>query len=94
MPRDLQVYSPKILSFAPHHQIASQRLADQIPLVIRYMMLQESASQLQREMLHILQDRENMETLLKEDLDIGSKRMALHSRLKRLMQARSYLVEF
>ncbi|XP_046880725.1 interferon-induced GTP-binding protein Mx3-like [Hypomesus transpacificus] len=83
-----------ILHLKSYYHIASQRLADQIPLVIRYMMLQESASQLQREMLQLLQDRENMETLLKEDFDIGSKRMALHSRLKRLMQARSYLVEF
>ncbi|XP_062325909.1 interferon-induced GTP-binding protein Mx1-like [Osmerus eperlanus] len=83
-----------MLHLKSYYHIASQRLADQIPMMIRYMMLQESASQLQRELLHILQDRENMETLLKEDFDIGSKRMALHSRLKRLMQARSYLVEF
>lgn len=75
-------------------QIASQRLADQIPLVIRYQMLQESAMQLQREMLQVLQDKENVEFLLKEDFDIGTKRAALQSRLKRLSQARTYLVEF
>lgn len=75
-------------------QIASQRLADQIPLVIRYQMLQESAIQLQREMLQVLQDKENVEFLLKEDFDIGTKRAALQSRLKRLSQARTYLVEF
>lgn len=75
-------------------QIASQRLADQIPLVIRYQMLQESAMQLQREMLLVLQDKENVEFLLKEDFDIGTQRAALQSRLKRLMQARTYLVEF
>lgn len=75
-------------------QIASQRLADQIPLVIRYQMLQESAVQLQREMLQVLQDKENSEFLLKEDFDIGSKRANLQSRLKRLTQARTYLAEF
>lgn len=77
-----------------HIQIASQRLADQIPLVIRYQMLQESAVQLQREMLQVLQDKENSELLLKEDFDIGSKRANLQSRLKRLTQARTYLAEF
>uniref|UniRef100_A0A7N8WU33 Interferon-induced GTP-binding protein Mx n=1 Tax=Mastacembelus armatus TaxID=205130 RepID=A0A7N8WU33_9TELE len=75
-------------------QIASQRLADQVPLVIRYQMLQESAMQLQREMLQMLQDKDNVEFLLKEDSDIGSKRAALQSRLKRLMKAREFLVNF
>ena len=75
-------------------QIASQRLADQIPLVIRYQMLQESAGQLQREMVQVLQDKENSELLLKEDFDIGTKRAALQSRLKRLTRARAYLAEF
>lgn len=75
-------------------QIASQRLADQIPLVIRYHMLQEFAVQLQREMLQLLQDRENTESLVKEDSDVGTKRVALQSRLKRLTEARAYLVKF
>ncbi|GAA6222302.1 interferon-induced GTP-binding protein Mx-like [Lates japonicus] len=82
------------LHLKSYYKIASQRLADQIPLVIRYQMLQESAVQLQREMLQMLQDKENMEFLLKEDFDTGSKRAALQSRLSRLMKARAYLVEF
>ncbi|CAN9512551.1 unnamed protein product [Ophioblennius macclurei] len=77
-----------------YYQIASLRLADQVPLVIRYQMLQESALQLQREMLQLLQDRDNVEFLLKEDFDIGIKRDSLQSRHKRLMKARTYLVEF
>ncbi|KAI1885204.1 hypothetical protein AGOR_G00217770 [Albula goreensis] len=77
-----------------YYRIASQRLADQIPLVIRYLILQESAAQLQREMLQMLQDKENVELLLKEDFDIGAKRAALQSRLKRLTQAHNYLLEF
>ncbi|XP_047438806.1 interferon-induced GTP-binding protein Mx-like [Mugil cephalus] len=83
-----------MLHLKSYYNIASQRLADQIPLVIRYQMLQESAIQLQREMLQILQEKENLENLLKEDSDIGSKRVFLQSRLKRLMQARARLLEF
>ncbi|XP_070693706.1 interferon-induced GTP-binding protein Mx [Pempheris klunzingeri] len=83
-----------MLHLKSYYKIASQRLADQIPLVIRYQMLQEFATQLQREMLQVMQDKENSEFLLREDLDIGSKRAALQSRLKRLMKARAYLVEF
>ncbi len=75
-------------------QIASQHLAYQIPLVIRYQLLQESAVQLQREMLQVLQDKEKFRFFLREDSDIVSKREALQSRLKRLMQAREYLMEF
>ncbi|XP_068449702.1 interferon-induced GTP-binding protein Mx [Clinocottus analis] len=83
-----------MLHLQSYYKIASQRLADQIPLVIRYQMLQESAVQLQREMLQMIQDKENFEFLLKEDLDIGTQRAALQSRLKRLMKARTFLVEF
>uniref|UniRef100_A0A3P9IX90 Interferon-induced GTP-binding protein Mx n=1 Tax=Oryzias latipes TaxID=8090 RepID=A0A3P9IX90_ORYLA len=54
-----------------YYKIAGMRLADQIPLVIRYEMLQQSASQLQREMLQMIQDKENLDFLLKEDFDIG-----------------------
>lgn len=57
-------------------------------------MLQESANSLQREMLQLLQDKDNTELMLKEDYDIGTKRVALQSRLKRLTQARAYLVKF
>uniref|UniRef100_A0A7N8X9Z5 Interferon-induced GTP-binding protein Mx n=1 Tax=Mastacembelus armatus TaxID=205130 RepID=A0A7N8X9Z5_9TELE len=83
-----------MLHLKSYYKIASQRLADQVPLVIRYQMLQESAMQLQREMLQMLQDKDNVEFLLKEDSDIGSKRAALQSRLKRLMKAREFLVNF
>ena len=62
--------------------------------MIRYLVLQEFASQLQREMLQMLQEKDNIEQLLKEDIDIASKRAALQSKLKRLMKAHNYLVEF
>ncbi|XP_060754445.1 interferon-induced GTP-binding protein Mx1-like [Neoarius graeffei] len=77
-----------------YYSIASKRLADQLPLVIRYLLLQELAAQLQREMLQLMQDKSNMDQLLKEDHDIGNKRSNLHSRQKRLKEARNYLVKF
>uniref|UniRef100_A0A8C9YQ37 Interferon-induced GTP-binding protein Mx n=1 Tax=Sander lucioperca TaxID=283035 RepID=A0A8C9YQ37_SANLU len=77
-----------------YYQIAGQRLADQIPLVIRYQMLQESAIQLQREMLQMLQDKEKTETLLQEDSGIKAKRIHLQNRLKRLSKARMLLTDF
>lgn len=75
-------------------QIATQRLGDQIPLVIRYHMLQQFAAELQREMIKVLQEKSDMNNMLKENYDIGTTRAALHSRLKRLTLARSYLVKF
>uniref|UniRef100_A0A671SHC9 Interferon-induced GTP-binding protein Mx n=1 Tax=Sinocyclocheilus anshuiensis TaxID=1608454 RepID=A0A671SHC9_9TELE len=74
--------------------IASKRLADQIPMVIRYLLLQEAALELQRNMLQLLQDKDGIDNLLKEDSDIGQKRENLLKRQKRLMKARSLLVTF
>ncbi|KAM9813641.1 LOW QUALITY PROTEIN: interferon-induced GTP-binding protein Mx-like [Neosynchiropus ocellatus] len=83
-----------MLHLKSYYKIASQRLADQIPLVIRYQMLQESAAQLKREMMQMIQEKENVDVLLKEDSDIGQKRAMLESRLRRLLKARTFLLEF
>uniref|UniRef100_A0A8C7VAE7 Interferon-induced GTP-binding protein Mx n=1 Tax=Oryzias sinensis TaxID=183150 RepID=A0A8C7VAE7_9TELE len=77
-----------------YYQIAGQRLADQVPLVIHYQMLQEFAIQLQREMLQMLQDKEKMESLLQEDHAIKENRVHLHNCIKRLSKARMLLSEF
>ncbi|XP_076609473.1 interferon-induced GTP-binding protein Mx-like [Chaetodon auriga] len=77
-----------------YYQIAGQRLADQIPLVIRYQMLQESVIQLQREMLQMLQDKDKTGPLLQEDSGIKTKRIHLQNRLKRLSKARILLTDF
>ncbi len=63
-------------------------------MVIRYLLLQEAALELQRNMLQLLQDKDDVDNLLKEDLDIGNKRDILVKRQKRLMKARSLLVTF
>uniref|UniRef100_A0A3B3BAU7 Interferon-induced GTP-binding protein Mx n=1 Tax=Oryzias melastigma TaxID=30732 RepID=A0A3B3BAU7_ORYME len=77
-----------------YYQIAGQRLADQVPLVIHYQMLQEFAVQLQREMLQMLQDKEKMELLLQEDHTIKENRVHLHNCIKRLSKARMLLSDF
>ncbi|XP_048053927.1 interferon-induced GTP-binding protein MxB isoform X2 [Megalobrama amblycephala] len=82
------------LHLESYYTIASKRLADQIPMVIRYMLLQEAALELQRNMLQLLQDKDGVDDLLKEDFDIGQKRESLLSRQKRLMKARSLLVTY
>uniref|UniRef100_A0A3Q3NHJ7 Interferon-induced GTP-binding protein Mx-like n=1 Tax=Labrus bergylta TaxID=56723 RepID=A0A3Q3NHJ7_9LABR len=77
-----------------YYQIAGQRLAEQIPLVIRYQMLQQTAIQLQDEMLQMLQNRRITETMLQEDPHIKSKRIDLQNRLKRLSKARFLLTNY
>ncbi|XP_055016154.1 interferon-induced GTP-binding protein Mx-like [Boleophthalmus pectinirostris] len=77
-----------------YYKIAGQRLADQIPLVIKFQMLQESSAELQRQMLQLLQDKEEIEVLLKEDGSIRDNRDKLHSCLQRLNDARILLSEF
>uniref|UniRef100_A0A8C1D2K3 Uncharacterized protein n=1 Tax=Cyprinus carpio carpio TaxID=630221 RepID=A0A8C1D2K3_CYPCA len=82
------------LHLESYYMIASKRLADQIPMVIRYLLLQEAALELQRNMLQLLHDKDGIDNLLKEDSDIGQKRENLLKRQKRLMKARSLLVTF
>uniref|UniRef100_A0A667Y224 Interferon-induced GTP-binding protein Mx n=1 Tax=Myripristis murdjan TaxID=586833 RepID=A0A667Y224_9TELE len=83
-----------MLHLKSYYLIASQRLADQIPLVIKYLMLQESAAQLQREMLQMIQKKENVELMLDEDFRVNTERKTLQSRLNRLRKARVLLTEF
>uniref|UniRef100_A0A7N9AZH5 Interferon-induced GTP-binding protein Mx n=1 Tax=Mastacembelus armatus TaxID=205130 RepID=A0A7N9AZH5_9TELE len=76
------------------YEIAGQRLADQIPLVIRYYILQESATQLQREMLQMLQDKDRSISLLREDPVIKNKRTDLQNCYTCLSKARIQLTEY
>ncbi|XP_047659628.1 interferon-induced GTP-binding protein Mx1-like [Tachysurus fulvidraco] len=77
-----------------YYMISTKRLADQVPLVIRYMMVQESAVQLEREMIQLIQGEVNIDELLKEDHDIITKRNNLKSRQKQLTDALSFLTTF
>uniref|UniRef100_A0AAV2M8Q8 GED domain-containing protein n=1 Tax=Knipowitschia caucasica TaxID=637954 RepID=A0AAV2M8Q8_KNICA len=77
-----------------YYNIAGQRLADYLPMVIRYQLLQESSVELQRQMLQSLQNKEEVEDLLKEDCTMGETRTRLQQRHHRLHQARSLLSKF
>uniref|UniRef100_A0A8C6WY56 Interferon-induced GTP-binding protein Mx n=1 Tax=Neogobius melanostomus TaxID=47308 RepID=A0A8C6WY56_9GOBI len=77
-----------------YYQVAGRRLADQIPLVIRFQMMQESSAKLKREMLLLLQDKEKTESLLKEDSSIRDNRAKLQGSIERLNKARILLSEF
>ncbi|KAJ4927591.1 hypothetical protein JOQ06_015316 [Pogonophryne albipinna] len=77
-----------------YYQIAGQRLADQIPLVIRYHVMQESALQLRREMAQMLQAKEKTECFLQEDFSMETKRRQLQNSLKRMSGARVLLNDF
>uniref|UniRef100_A0A3Q2VE12 Interferon-induced GTP-binding protein Mx n=1 Tax=Haplochromis burtoni TaxID=8153 RepID=A0A3Q2VE12_HAPBU len=80
--------------FEAYYNIAGQRLADQIPLVIRYQVLQEFASELQSKMLDAFTDKERKEYLLQEDSGTKNKREDLKMRLERLSRAHILLSEF
>ncbi|XP_056585561.1 interferon-induced GTP-binding protein MxA-like [Triplophysa dalaica] len=82
------------LHIESYYSIASKRLADQIPMVISYQILQEAAAELQRNMLQLLQEKDAVDDLLKEDHDIDQKRKKLLKRQKRLLKARDLLIGF
>nr|AET06168.1 myxovirus resistance 1 protein [Pagrus major]AHC69386.1 Mx1 protein [Pagrus major] len=77
-----------------YYQIAGRRLADQIPLMVLYQMVQEFTIQLQREMLQVIQDKEKIESLLEEESGITVKRINLQNRQERLRKARVLLTDF
>ncbi|KAG8007466.1 Interferon-induced GTP-binding protein Mx [Nibea albiflora] len=83
-----------MLQVKSYYKIASQHLDYQVPLVIRYQILQEFAVQLQRDMLLILQESMYSTSLFDEDYYTKSERADLQSRLDNLIEARAYLVEF
>ncbi|XP_024293886.1 interferon-induced GTP-binding protein Mx2-like isoform X3 [Oncorhynchus tshawytscha] len=72
---------PELLN--SYFEIVVQRLADQVPMLIRYFILKESARILSSEMLGLL-NREDLDEMLKEESEIGRKREALREKVKRL----------
>uniref|UniRef100_UPI00398E690E interferon-induced GTP-binding protein Mx1-like n=1 Tax=Pristiophorus japonicus TaxID=55135 RepID=UPI00398E690E len=74
-----------------YYLIASNRLADLVPMVLRFYLLEEYASKLQRKLLQLLQGKEQMVELLVEEEDIFEKRRFLNNRLSRLRKARQIL---
>lgn len=85
--------SPADFSYPPF-QGTSQRLANQIPFIIQYCVLQESRDHLQKAMMQMLQGREQYSWLLQEESHTSAKRHFLKEKIHRLAEARHTLSKF
>lgn len=72
----------------------SKRLANQIPFIIQYFMLQENGDCLQKAMMQILQEKDQYSWLLQEQSETALKRKFLKEKIYRLTQARRALYKF
>ncbi|XP_078265775.1 interferon-induced GTP-binding protein Mx3-like isoform X2 [Rhinoraja longicauda] len=77
-----------------YYKIASHRLADQIPMVIRCYILNEFADKLRIEMLQLIQEKERINVYLMEDEDTQRKRDDLKRKIDRLRKAQTKLLVF
>uniref|UniRef100_A0A8C7ACK3 MX dynamin like GTPase 2 n=1 Tax=Neovison vison TaxID=452646 RepID=A0A8C7ACK3_NEOVI len=89
-----QAETPPADRLHPFFQETSKRLANQIPFIIQYFILQENGSCLQKAMMQVLQERENYSWLLQEQSDIAAKRRFLKDKIYRLSQAQRTLYNF
>ncbi|KAM9454852.1 interferon-induced GTP-binding protein Mx3-like [Clarias gariepinus] len=76
-----------------YYEIVVQRLADQVPMLIRYFMLKESAQLLCSEML-CLMDGANVAEALREESDVSRHRVDIQNRTNRLTLAQEKLSNF
>ncbi|XP_006870920.1 PREDICTED: interferon-induced GTP-binding protein Mx2 [Chrysochloris asiatica] len=72
----------------------SVRLANQIPIIIQYFLLQENGDCLQTSMMQVLQGKDHYIWLLQEQAETATKRLFLKERIYRLTQARRKLSGF
>ncbi|XP_014694764.1 interferon-induced GTP-binding protein Mx2 [Equus asinus] len=72
----------------------SQRLANQIPFIIQYFMLQDNSDCLQKAMMQLLYDKEHYSWMLQEQSETSTKRRFLKQKIYRLAQARQALFKF
>ncbi|KAM9454799.1 interferon-induced GTP-binding protein Mx1-like [Clarias gariepinus] len=88
---DQQAKYPEMLH--AYYEIVVQRLADQVPMLIQYFMLKESAQMLCSEML-VLMDGANVDDALREESDVSRNRTNLQNRMDRLTLAQEKLSNF
>uniref|UniRef100_A0A671T2Q4 Interferon-induced GTP-binding protein Mx2-like n=1 Tax=Sinocyclocheilus anshuiensis TaxID=1608454 RepID=A0A671T2Q4_9TELE len=74
-------------------QIVVQRMSDQLPMMISFFMLKETAQLLSTDMLSLL-DGVNVSELLFENSDVGRRRKDLQTSLDRLTAAQEALSDF
>ncbi|XP_071210492.1 interferon-induced GTP-binding protein Mx2-like [Salvelinus alpinus] len=73
-----------------YYEIVVQRLADQVPMLIRYFILKQSAKIVCSEMLDLLH-RDDTDNIIQEDSEIGQNRAKLQTQVDRLVQANDKL---
>nr|P33238.1 RecName: Full=Interferon-induced GTP-binding protein Mx; AltName: Full=Interferon-inducible Mx protein [Anas platyrhynchos]CAA79731.1 Mx protein [Anas platyrhynchos] len=73
---------------------ASKRLSNQIPLIILSAVLHDFGDNLQSSMLHLLQEREKLNSLLQENSEAAKMRNYLSGRVNRLSKAYQCLKDF
>ncbi|KAM9486963.1 interferon-induced GTP-binding protein Mx-like isoform 2-T3 [Clarias gariepinus] len=76
-----------------YFMITSDRLANQLPLIAQYHVLDQYLSQLQAAMLSMI-GGQNAEKLIREDSSVAHRRSCLKDRLERLRKARQLLSKF
>uniref|UniRef100_A0AAR2L9R4 Uncharacterized protein n=1 Tax=Pygocentrus nattereri TaxID=42514 RepID=A0AAR2L9R4_PYGNA len=76
-----------------YYEIVVQRLADQVPMLIRYLMLKESAQLLCSEMLGLMHGA-NVAEVLREESDVSRRRINMQNRMDRLTIAQEKLSNF
>ncbi|KAL4657023.1 interferon-induced GTP-binding protein Mx3-like [Arapaima gigas] len=76
-----------------YYEIVVQRLADQVPMLIRYFMLKESAQILCTEMLKLI-DGGNVDEILREESEFSRKKADMQNRVERLSAAQEKLNNF
>ncbi|XP_017313300.1 interferon-induced GTP-binding protein Mx2 [Ictalurus punctatus] len=76
-----------------YYEIVVQRLADQVPMLIRYFMLKESAQLLCSEILGLV-DGTNVADALHEESDVSRRRIDIQKRMDRLSLAQDKLRNF
>uniref|UniRef100_A0A8C4RQD8 Interferon-induced GTP-binding protein Mx-like n=1 Tax=Erpetoichthys calabaricus TaxID=27687 RepID=A0A8C4RQD8_ERPCA len=77
-----------------YFEIASDRLANQIPLIILYHTVNQFGTELQKQILQLIQGDKNVNELLSENKDVAEKRNRLSKRLERLSEAQEQLNKF
>uniref|UniRef100_A0A8C5LYS6 Interferon-induced GTP-binding protein Mx n=1 Tax=Leptobrachium leishanense TaxID=445787 RepID=A0A8C5LYS6_9ANUR len=79
---------------AAYFKGATNRLSNQVPLIIQYYVLHEFANKLRIKMLNLVNEPEKINFLLHEKSDIGRQRSNLQDKIKRLNAARRRLARF
>ncbi|KAE8621395.1 hypothetical protein XENTR_v10004813 [Xenopus tropicalis] len=72
----------------------TERLSNQIPIIIQYYVLHEFSNNLQSQIMQLIQERENLDALLAEKNDFSRERKNLKDQIERLSAASQRLAKF